>query len=228
MSDNARKHTWTASGRKDRRETDWINDRIKARMDFHPDLRVIDIGCGDGTFLATIPSAESVGISPETDVVEENSERFPHLKFIVGESKNVSLPDAWADRVVLNGVLPVLDSKEEMLQSIAEAARLLKRGGQFWLGEVRSGYNPEVALLGSVLLGKILRPWLSANTTYFKHFRKAKRLIEKDAIILGADEIENFTVKLGLTLVWQEPSFRFLNGTKLISPIRRDYQFKKL
>lgn len=132
----------------------------------------------------------------------------------------------WADRVVMNGVFPYLKDMDEAERSIAEVSRVLKKGGLFWLGEVRSGLNPEFSFLGSARLGLSIRQFTAINFRYFKHCRKGVKLL-RTAPLFSAETLERIAERHSLRPVWQSPSFRFLDGRKLLSPIRRDFVYSK-
>ena len=79
-------------------------------------LRVLDIGCGPGTFLHgnwfSIDRKNFVGIDPSPEYIERAKADFPAAQFFEGTVETVSLEDRKFDLVVLSGVLHHLDDAE--------------------------------------------------------------------------------------------------------------------
>jgi ubiquinone/menaquinone biosynthesis C-methylase UbiE len=218
--------TAALSGRKDEAETAWINERISNQLGLTTGQRVVDIGCGDGSLLNSVVGVSGVGVTPFQNEYDELSRTHPHLTFKLASSTKLPMKDGWADRAIMNGVFPHLSNIDEAEQSVSEAARVIKKGGLFWLGEVRCGINPEFAVLGSRRLGLYIHQFTALNFRYFRHCRKGVKLL-KTAFLVSTPALQRMAARHSLSLVWQEPSYRILDGKKLLSPIRRDYVFAK-
>lgn len=79
-------------------------------------MRVLDIGCGPGTFLSLmedkIAPANFVGIDPSPDYISRARELFPRASFLCGTVATVSLPRTVFDLIVVSGVLHHVDDDE--------------------------------------------------------------------------------------------------------------------
>jgi ubiquinone/menaquinone biosynthesis C-methylase UbiE len=115
-----------------------------------PDLDVLEIGCGSGSFTAAIARAYPRLIA--TDVadllVAAARERLPDTEFRVMDAHHLDFPDGTFDRVVGCSVLHHLD----WARALVEVLRVLKPGGQVRFSEPNL-MNPQVFLQKSW-------PWL--------------------------------------------------------------------
>jgi len=119
--------------------------------------RILDIGCGTGVITAAFAR---LGLSPSgIEVVPEFIEvargTHPALEFLVGAGERLPFTDESYDFVVLSEVLEHVD---DWRRTLAEAARVLRKGGVLYLsttnrlwpvqGEIRHlhgfGYLPAV------------------------------------------------------------------------------------
>ena len=53
-----------------------------------PELRVLDLGCGNGDLLSRLRPAEGIGVDFSPAMVAVAKNRYPHLQFIVGDIEN--------------------------------------------------------------------------------------------------------------------------------------------
>lgn len=92
---------------------DLLGDRLEKNQAF---IRVLDIGCGPGTFLTLmedkIAPANFVGIDPSQDYISRATEQFPRASFLCGKVATVSLPRKFFDLIVVSGVLHHVDDDE--------------------------------------------------------------------------------------------------------------------
>lgn len=91
--------------------------------------RVIDIGCGDGTFTSELasrlPKISFVGFDPAEKAVESAKTRFTNCTFLVGDILNPeTFPDATYDLAIIRGVIHHLSTQKEAL---VNALKLSKR-----------------------------------------------------------------------------------------------------
>lgn len=73
-------------------------------------VSIIDIGCGDGTYSHTLktlrPQVSVTGIDPAADAISTAKEKFPEVKFNVGDLLDPStLPSTKYDLGIIRGVL---------------------------------------------------------------------------------------------------------------------------
>ena len=100
---------------------------------------VVDVGCGDGSFLLrtrrAIGGAKLIGVLPSAEEVSRLREHLKgeDIKVILGTAEQTGLPPSFADVVVCNGVLIILPSVPAALREIARIAR---SGARVYLGEV--------------------------------------------------------------------------------------------
>jgi SAM-dependent methyltransferase len=93
--------------------------------------RVLDAGCGDGTYSNDIklqrPSLEIVGFDPASEAVRVARSRYPGIEFIVGDVlRPETFPEGEFDLIILRGVLHhVLDPAEAIRQCATRADSLM-------------------------------------------------------------------------------------------------------
>lgn len=104
----------------------WVRNLPKAA----PQSRLLDIGCGDGSFLKIAESAgyESLGIDPDSEAVARANRLG--LTVLVSSAYEIPLVDNYFDRVTLNHVI---EHVHFPLKALKSAYRLLKPGGILWL-----------------------------------------------------------------------------------------------
>ncbi len=94
--------------------------------------KVLDIGCGPGTFLAgeflAVNPRDFVGVDPSSEYIRSARERFPLATFHEGTVSQVKLEDKVFDLVVLSGVLHHVNDAEAH-EIIEFAIHHLARGG---------------------------------------------------------------------------------------------------
>ena len=97
----------------------------------HDAKRILDAGCGDGTYTNDIKRARNslkiVGFDPASDAVASAQRRFPDIEFRVGDVQRAdSFPEGRFDLIILRGVLHhVSDPAEAIRQCAARSSKLL-------------------------------------------------------------------------------------------------------
>ncbi len=101
------------------------------------DKDVLDSGCGPGRYISALLKHEpmkAVGIDTGAEIIKENKKRFkkfPNVQFKTGTAVHMPFKDGSFDFVVSAGVLHHIPHPIE--KSIAEHARVLKKGGYFFM-----------------------------------------------------------------------------------------------
>jgi SAM-dependent methyltransferase len=93
--------------------------------------RALEVGCANGLLLDRLCSrlrCEGEGIDPSSAAIRDGSRRFPRLKMQVGTAEHLPFADAHFC-VVLLGFFLYLVPDSHYLLAIAEANRVLRRGG---------------------------------------------------------------------------------------------------
>jgi len=128
-------------------------DFLLARV--RPGERVLDVGCGEGTFCAELAGAgaDPVGVEVAQRAVERARERHPGLSFLLVEPHGPwPLEDASFDVVWAS----------EVIEHVADTAR--------WLSEVRRVLRPAGRLLVTTPAHGRLRRTVIALARFESHF----------------------------------------------------------
>ena len=80
-----KRDTWRGMGR-------WYHQRLAEIYRFHvsPNLRVLEIGCGDGRLLASLKPARGVGVDFSEEMLRRAKEHYPKLEFIHADAHDLS------------------------------------------------------------------------------------------------------------------------------------------
>ncbi|MEU5880408.1 methyltransferase domain-containing protein [Spirillospora sp. NPDC047279] len=99
-------------------------------LDPQPGERVIDLGCGTGTFAAEIAErgAEVLGIDGSVDMVSQAAKLHPGLSFAVGDAHDFTTSESF-DAVASNAALHWMTRDPDAVISSVHAA--LRPGGRF-------------------------------------------------------------------------------------------------
>lgn len=147
--------------------TDFVNGRIIDKVELKPDSVVVDIGCGNGSFLQQAAEngvdgsrGKLIGILPTEDEVRALSRHLASVGkgFIsvqVGRLERTGLSDGLADVVVSNGVFILLDNKEAAIKALLEIKRIAKQDSYVFIGEV-----PDRDEMAGRTYGNSISAWL--------------------------------------------------------------------
>lgn len=127
---------------------------------------LVDIGCGDGSLFAITQGKENckfeknVGILPSQDecdrVTKELKGFSSEILIKKGLSYDLPCPDNFANAVVINGVLLILDDREEVIRSIQEVHRIGNPSAIAYFGEMPFVNEMEGVAYGDSILGWLL------------------------------------------------------------------------
>ena len=106
-----------------------------------PAMSVLDIACGPGYVSGAVVERQGIpiGVDFSSTMIQLAESMYPGIDFVEGDAQALDFVDGLFDRVVMNfGMLHL--SKPEV--AIAEACRVLKKGGRFaftvWAGPDKS------------------------------------------------------------------------------------------
>src|SRR5690606_40242267 len=125
-----------------------LHDALPILLDPQPGERIIDLGCGTGTFSAEIAErgAEVLGIDGNPEMVAQAAAAHPGLTFIVGAAHDFTVGETF-DAVASNAALHWMSRDPDAVIGRVYAA--LRPGGRF-VGELggeigrasrRAGYS---------------------------------------------------------------------------------------
>jgi ubiquinone/menaquinone biosynthesis C-methylase UbiE len=103
-----------------RREASYLRNELKGRK------RILDIGCGIGSFEEMLPELNIIGLDSSKEMLEE-ARRRSDKKFVLGDAENLDFPDQSFDAVFMVTTLEFLENYEK---AIEEAARVLVPRGK--------------------------------------------------------------------------------------------------
>jgi SAM-dependent methyltransferase len=125
--------------------------QIVSKIPVKANTVLVDIGCGEASLLLNaadngLNSYEGrlIGILPTVEEVSRvrnhllnNSNNSKHLISIeIGLAEKTNLPDNFADMVVCNGVLLILQDKSVVKAALEEIRRITKKNALIYLGEM--------------------------------------------------------------------------------------------
>jgi ubiquinone/menaquinone biosynthesis C-methylase UbiE len=104
--------------------------------------RMIDLGCGTGTFVIAVkrryPGIDVVGLDPDTSVLERAAAKARRagvdVAFVCGSATAVPMPDATFDRATSSLMFHHLPAAQKE-KAAGEVDRLLVRDGEFHLAD---------------------------------------------------------------------------------------------
>lgn len=113
--------------------------------------RLIDVGCGNGTFLARMRDLgwDVLGVEPDSEAVRVAKETFG-LTVLEGTLLEAGLPEASADAITLHHVI---EHVPDPLEVLAGCYRVLRPGG------ILVAVTPNVKSLGRYIFGASWRGW---------------------------------------------------------------------
>ncbi|BAY29639.1 amino acid adenylation domain protein [Nostoc carneum NIES-2107] len=156
---------------------EWVDSTVERILSLRPQ-RVLEIGCGKGLLLFRIaPHCNYyVGTDISTEAIHyieeqlrNDQENYSHVIVSEGAAHEIErLEPASFDTVIINSVIQYFPSVDYLLQVIEKSVKLIKPGGQIFIGDVRSlplletfhtavQLNQAIASLSSYELQQIVR-----------------------------------------------------------------------
>ena len=137
MTETVRRQYDRAAGAYDRRWAGYVRatlDLLDTHARIGPDERVLDVGCGTGTFVRRLvdrnPAQHAVGVDVSAGMLAEARRKVgaaPNARFVEAPAEALPFPDGAFDVVVTASALHYAARPEAVL---AEAARVLRPGGR--------------------------------------------------------------------------------------------------
>jgi ubiquinone/menaquinone biosynthesis C-methylase UbiE len=119
---------------------DRVRQKLLDQAALGPSARVLDIGCGTGTFATAIkrshPAVEVIGLDPDPKALARAKKKAVRagvsIQFDQGFSNELPYPDASFDRVFSSLMFHHIKG-DDRLNTLREVRRVLKPGGSFHL-----------------------------------------------------------------------------------------------
>lgn len=113
--------------------------------------KLLDVGCGNGQFLARMQELgwEVIGVEPDPKAVSIAREHFG-LNVFQGTLEEIKFPDESFDAITMNHVI---EHVSDPVRLLVECRRILSPGGKLVV------VTPNMKSLGSVLFGKYWLHW---------------------------------------------------------------------
>jgi ubiquinone/menaquinone biosynthesis C-methylase UbiE len=107
-----------------------IVDAFVKLTELPPGARVIDLGCGSGTFSALLARAgyDCVGLDISAKLLEVGRRKHPRIEFVAGDIEHLPFPAESFDGALLSGVVHHFPDPSPCA---AETFRVLRPGGRF-------------------------------------------------------------------------------------------------
>jgi ubiquinone/menaquinone biosynthesis C-methylase UbiE len=160
-----------------------IRATIRDELKLGQGLRSLDLGCGPGAFSDLFEGDDYVGADLNRRYIEW-ARRHRRGTFIVSDAKQVELPDARFDQVLIFGLLHHL-SDDDVRGVLGETRRLLVPGGRALLIEdipAVSRLNLLGHLIHSVENGEHIRPVEQYRALYAEAGRVESEQVLKSGI----------------------------------------------
>jgi ubiquinone/menaquinone biosynthesis C-methylase UbiE len=108
-----KRDTWQGLGR-------WYHRRLAEIYQFHvsPNMRILEIGCGDGRLLAKLNPARGVGVDFSEEMFQRARKRNTDLEFIHADAHDLSAIDETFDIIILSDLVNDLWDVQHVLEQV--------------------------------------------------------------------------------------------------------------
>ncbi|MDX1377550.1 MAG: glycosyltransferase [Anaerolineales bacterium] len=108
-----KRDSWQGMGR-------WYHHRLAKIYQFHvsPNLRVLELGCGDGRLLAKLNPVRGVGVDFSEEMINRAKQNHPDLDFIHADAHNLSAIDEPFDIIILSDLVNDLWDVQRVFEQI--------------------------------------------------------------------------------------------------------------
>src|SRR5262245_43206203 len=96
------------------------------RDQVEPGARVLDLGCGDGTLLASLRPSMGVGVDFSMQMVEKARRRYPHLRFVCGDVERLPVTGTF-DYVIASNVVGYLLDVQRFFHALLDVTERSSR-----------------------------------------------------------------------------------------------------
>ena len=98
----------------------WYHGRLEEIYRFHvsPDLKVLEIGCADGSLLARLKPARGVGIDFSPEMIRRARQLHPKLEFVQADAHNLLNLQETFDIIILSDLVNDLWDVQRVLEQI--------------------------------------------------------------------------------------------------------------
>jgi SAM-dependent methyltransferase len=98
----------------------WYHRRLAEICSFHisPNLRVLEIGCGDGRLLAAVKPSRGVGIDFSEEMITRARQRHPELEFIHADAHDLSELEETFDVIIMSDLINDLWDVQRVFEQI--------------------------------------------------------------------------------------------------------------
>lgn len=156
-----------------RREASYLRNELRDRK------RILDIGCGIGSFEEMLPELNIVALDSSEEMLEE-ARRRSDKKFVLGDAENLYFPDHSFDALFM---ITTLEFVENYGKVIDEAARVLVPKGKL----VVMMLNPE---------SEYFKSHASKEKSYFRRIRHTNLKNVKNYISKFFDAGEEYFLEI--------------------------------
>jgi ubiquinone/menaquinone biosynthesis C-methylase UbiE len=151
-------------------------DLVEKELALGAGQRVLDFGCGQGTFAKLFQSKDYVGIDVSEPLIRFASKRYPDYRFFAVNGAKLNFESASFDGAFAMGVFHHIDDATSK-QALKQITRVLKPGARFVVIEpvpAVSRWNIAGRIMKSLDLGEYIRPYEAWSALFSSAFQTEK------------------------------------------------------